>query len=378
MKNNIDTKSARLRLKIRREPYWIKFATGGHVGYRRTTTGGAWLARYRPHKGNRVYETFGELSDIDETDHFNIAMELANSWVMSMGIVSENAYTVEHTISDYIEHLKINNSDRAAYTTRLRLKYSVSVSLRDIKLSKLTLKIMTDWLNSMVSLSHDPEIIRKSKLSANRVKAMLCASLNLAYRKNIIGNNKAWRNLKSFQGVIKAREVYLTDDQINALYKNTSGNFHELIKSAMLTGARYSELTHAKVCDLDYSNYTLFLDGKTGVRFCYLSDRAIKHFKKLSTDKLPNALIHTNDSGNQWKSGDQSERMAVAVKRAKLPRATVFYTLRHTHISKALLAGVNIQVIAENCGTSIRMIEKHYGKFLKEDRRAMFNQADIG
>ena len=31
------------------------------------------------------------------------------------------------------------------------------------------------------------------------------------------------------------------------------------------------------------------------------------------------------------------------------------------------------QVVAENCGTSLRMIEKHYGKFPKADRRAMFN-----
>jgi hypothetical protein len=61
------------------------------------------------------------------------------------------------------------------------------------------------------------------------------------------------------------------------------------------------------------------------------------------------------------------------VKAAKLDAATTFYALRHTHISLALLAKVNIQVLAENTGTSVRMIEQHYGKFLKEDRRKMFN-----
>jgi hypothetical protein len=34
---------------------------------------------------------------------------------------------------------------------------------------------------------------------------------------------------------------------------------------------------------------------------------------------------------------------------------------------------VQPQVVAENCGTSMRMIESHSGKFLKADRRAMFN-----
>ena len=57
----------------------------------------------------------------------------------------------------------------------------------------------------------------------------------------------------------------------------------------------------------------------------------------------------------------------------KIPESIVFYSLRHTHVSLALLGGVNIQALAKNLGTSIRMIEMHYGKFLRSDRRAMFN-----
>jgi len=57
-----------------------------------------------------------------------------------------------------------------------------------------------------------------------------------------------------------------------------------------------------------------------------------------------------------------------------VPAETVLYWRRHTHISLALLAGVNIQVRAENVGTSVRMIEKHSGKFLNRDRRTMFDR----
>ena len=70
--------------------------------------------------------------------------------------------------------------------------------------------------------------------------------------------------------------------------------------------------------------------------------------------------------------------MTAAIKAAKLPHDTTFYALRHTHISRALLAGVNAQVVAENTGTSVRMIEKYYGKFMKADRRAMFNNVSFG
>jgi hypothetical protein len=54
------------------------------------------------------------------------------------------------------------------------------------------------------------------------------------------------------------------------------------------------------------------------------------------------------------------------------------YAFRHYHISRALLAGIQAQVIAENCGTSVRMIEKHYGKFVGSDRRAMMNAMTLG
>jgi len=44
-----------------------------------------------------------------------------------------------------------------------------------------------------------------------------------------------------------------------------------------------------------------------------------------------------------------------------------FYATKHTYISVALSAGVNIKWLAEQCGTSVAMIEKHYGRFIKDD-----------
>lgn len=40
------------------------------------------------------------------------------------------------------------------------------------------------------------------------------------------------------------------------------------------------------------------------------------------------------------------------------------YTMRHTFISMGLTKGVKIRWLAEYCGTSVAMIEKHYGKYL--------------
>src|SRR5579862_913429 len=50
-------------------------------------------------------------------------------------------------------------------------------------------------------------------------------------------------------------------------------------------------------------------------------------------------------------------------------RPRKFYATRHTFIALALTRGWNLKALAEYCGTSIAMIEKHYGRYLGGDMR---------
>ena len=43
------------------------------------------------------------------------------------------------------------------------------------------------------------------------------------------------------------------------------------------------------------------------------------------------------------------------------------YSLRHTYICMRLLEGADIYQIAKNCRTSVEMIEKFYGRHLKNN-----------
>ena len=83
-----------------------------------------------------------------------------------------------------------------------------------------------------------------------------------------------------------------------------------------------------------------------------------------------------------WGKSEQARRIKAAVQAAnktianpsaRIPIATCFYSTRHTYASLACLAGVNVQVLAENMGTGVVMIQRHYAKFLRSDRRAMLN-----
>src|SRR6185437_14057596 len=42
---NLETRTARLRLAIRAEPYWRTINPGAHLGYYRGKRGGTWVAR---------------------------------------------------------------------------------------------------------------------------------------------------------------------------------------------------------------------------------------------------------------------------------------------------------------------------------------------
>ena len=47
-------------------------------------------------------------------------------------------------------------------------------------------------------------------------------------------------------------------------------------------------------------------------------------------------------------------------------RACTAYSLRHTYISTRLMEGANIYQVANNCRTSVKMIEEFYAAHIKD------------
>ena len=80
----------------------------------------------------------------------------------------------------------------------------------------------------------------------------------------------------------------------------------------------------------------------------------------------PNSYVFLDGQG---KPIDQSEfaRGFQAVLRVLKLRPRPFYNLRHTFISIALTLGCNQKWIAEQTGTSVQMIQEHYGKYIRDD-----------
>jgi len=366
----IDTVKSRSKLPARREPYWHKLVTRQYLGFRKLENGeGRWIARWTSPNLKFTYQALGD----DGTLSFDEASEEARKHFRMLESGSDTKYTLRQAIDDYCCHLEIDRTPRVAKETRQRLFKHTSESLLSTGIASLKTTQLRRWRDGMVKRNDDPEVVRKSKDTANRVLSMMKAALNLAFKSGIVADDTAWRRLTAYKSVTAPRVLFLTDAQVLRLLEHTSGGIHQLIRAGVLTGARYGELVRAKVSDFNPGEGTLRLSGKTGTRTAYLTDEAVEFFNQMSRDKLPRAYLLLRDDGTPWGTSHQHRPIKAAVRAAKLPRETVFYSLRHYHISKALLAGIPAQVVAENCGTSIRMLEKHYGKFMAADRRAMFN-----
>ncbi len=242
----------------------------------------------------------------------------------------------------------------------------------------LTKTMLDKWLASMVVKSENPERIRQSKDSANRVLSMVKALLNHAVRDPAHGltDDSAWRFVKPFHGVSKPRDIRYTDKEVRRLV-NGAGDvaLANLITGAYLTGARYGELAEARLSHFDTRTKTLRVNvGKTGTRTIILQTSASNFFVRLAKRRSPEDFLFVRSDGSRWKRSDQTRPIKEALKKAGLPPAGNLYALRHPYVSHAIEGGVPLNVIADNCGTSVRMIEKTYAKILAEKRRDFIEQ----
>src|SRR5262249_44516447 len=148
--------------------------------------------------------------------------------------------------------------------------------------------------------------------------------------------------------------------------------FADLLLAAFFTGARYGELAALDVRHLDAPRRTIAVpSGKTGARIVTLTDEAARWFKEVAGDRARSEPLLSPAEAGRWQKSMQPRRIKAALKAAELPKSASFYTIRHTYISRAIERGMPLTLLAENVGTSVRMIELHYAHVLASTRREL-------
>jgi len=360
--HDLSSSKKRAKLPVRKEPYWQKIDRGISLGYRRNEISGTWIVRYWVHSGKRIEKTIG-----DSTSEYQSALSLALKQASAPSHTPE--IKLQEVFKAYLAYVSEQCAQSTARDTAYRIKAHILPSLGGIRLKRLTTKQLIDWRSDLLKGKTDPEELRRAKDTANRVTTILKAALNRAFQQGLCESDSSWRRLKPYPMTGRSREGFLTEEQASKLVAYSEGRLKDLVSAALLTGCRFGELQALKGCDFDPLNTCIHIRrGKTGPRQVFLTKEGAKFFANL-TPKRHDAPLLVNQDHEPWTKAQQARALRKALKVSGLPQIT-FYELRHTYASIALERGINHQILAENMGTSIRMLEKHYGKFMQDARKA--------
>jgi integrase len=378
LRARIETRSARLRLPGRKDPYYQQLERGLSAGYHRPLGGGdgTWWGRVRVGNGYRVKVLPGFADDHPDADGERIlnwaqAQAAIRAWAAKQ--TEAGPYTVADAQRDYVTDLRARRGDAAADDANARLNKHLSAELSKRLLADLTEADVRSFRNDMVKKSDDEERVRRFRDTANRVLGIFKAMANLAFNAGKVTDDRAWRKVGPFEDAGASRKVFLSDQQQQKLLNVMNPDLRDLVATAAETGARCKELTDARVRDLDLERATLAVKsnkghrGKIRRRDIYLPAATLARLRRLTSGKQPDDHLFLTSAGTPWMKSQHKRPFEAAVKKTGLDQGTCFYSLRHSYISRALKMGVPTQAVAAQCGTSAAMIERHYAKFIRSD-----------
>jgi integrase len=378
----IENRTKRAKLSTGKR-HWHVLQPGLAIGYRRPARGGAgsWYVRALI-GGEHKVAVLGTADDAEGVGmNWSQAQAKAREWLKQQTgqQTTGGPLTVESAVMAYAADLAARKGETAAREVighetetgwrsgRLRKRLFPALGAR--LLDELTADDLNNWRNSLVDLDGDADEVRCSRDTANRVLTMAKAAFNFAFSTGRVNDDRAWRKVKAFRDVGQARKVILSEAEIQRLIDACPAGLRELVAAGALTGARLGELTAARVRDFDAGEQILTVRGKTGERPIHLAPVAVTLLRQLASGKRADDHLFTTAAGTRWTASGHTRPFAAAVKTAGLDPDTVFYTLRHSYISRALKAGVPTKAVADHCGTSIVMLQQFYAKFIESDQR---------
>jgi len=363
--NRVDRRKA---LKPQREPYWHRLSQGRSVGFRKLNLDslGNWIARvYVGGTEKYKYEPLGDFAHMLEKERFDAAKKAAEDWFRHLDMGgSGNHGSVKEACETYVDKLRQEKGDASADDTAGRFRRLVyDDPLARVALSKLAPRHVAEWKKRTLAKGG-------SRGYYNRNATALRAALNLAKSRLEVASDHAWaEELKPLEGADARRTLYLDRKARRNLVDSASAELRPLVKALALLPLRPGELVGVRVDDFDARHGALRVSGKTGSRTIPLPPEAVKHFTACAQDKLPSAWLVCRATGNQWDRFAWRDLVKLAAASAKLPAATCLYTLRHSTITDLVTSGLDLFTVAKISGTSVAMIEKHYGHLQREHAR---------
>ena len=367
-----------LKPKAGDEPHWHRLRQGVYLGFRpsKRTAGGTWFARFYDADTNRnKRKRLGDYGTLTGHDVFKQAKTDAEAWastVESGGELARDMVTVKDACIAYLEE-KPNSIAEGVFR-----RHVYDDPIAKVKLDKLRRHHLRSWRKR---LEQAPALLtrakeggkrwkERAKSTVNRDMVPLRAALGRVLTPGSPNTDAAWQEaLKPFKGADKRRELYLDKGERKRLIDTACEEARPFLRALCLLPLRPGALATLTARDFEKRTRTLTIgkDKNDNPRQISLPTLIADFFAAQVKGKLPTAPIFARHSGDAWNKDSWKHPIKDAVRKANLPDAVSAYPLRHSVITDLIRVRLPILTVAQLSGTSVAMIEKHYGHLVRDD-----------
>jgi integrase len=368
----------KLRPKAGDEPHWQRLRQGCYLGYRpsKKKVGGTWFARvYDPDTSRNSRKRLGDYGVLTGHDVFKQAKADAEAWaetVESGGQRARDMVTVADACEAYLKH-KPGSIAEGVFR-----RHVYADPIARVKLDKLRRHHLRAWRKRLEQVpallsrnkKGEKRTKERAKSTVNRDMVPLRAALGQVLKPGAPNTDAAWQEaLRPFKGADRRRELYLDRGERKRLIEQTADEAQPFIRGLCLLPLRPGAIAGLKARDFDKRTRTLTIgkDKNGNPRQLTMPQAIADFFAEQVKDKLPAAPIFARSGGGAWNKDAWKYPVKDAVKAAELPGAVSAYTLRHSVITDLIRARLPILTVAQLSGTSVAMIERHYGHLVRDD-----------
>jgi integrase len=381
----LESRSARLRSKIRRRPYsGPSLARGISLMYRRNKTNGTWVLKASDGHGSYWTKSFALADDFEDADAKNVltfyqAQDAAKRLARGEdGSADSSPIAVYGALKDYRRDLEARNAN--PYNAE-----SPRVHLTKVLLGKpvqlLNAHELKKWRDGLLG--------KIAPATINRVCRCLCAALKMTRQHDErIQNRQAWETgLAALPDAHGARNLIISDDKarefVAAAYSRDD-QLGLLVDVLAVTGARPSQAVRLRVKDLhDHPVRPKLMmpksakgggrnrSAKKAERYSVpITAQLASRLREAAKGRAADAPLLTQVDGSAWgdNPGQSYHRHIdkIVTEIGLDPTVMTIYRLRHSSVVRQLLLGVPIRLTASTHNTSVAMIERTYSKYITE------------
>ena len=388
--SQLETRTARLKLPVRKKPYTVRIAPGVRLAYRRNKTAGPWITIAADGKGGNWMKAFAAADDYEDANGdtvLNFWQAQARARVLARGDKSKSTsdsaskpVSVAAALDAYEADLKTRGGDVSSVA---RVRLHLSAKLLDKATALLTVRDLRHFRDALAK--------KRAAGSVDRVCNSLRAALNLAAdTDDRIASRRAWEvGLKGLYDAVEARNVILPAEPIRRIVEEAyviSPEFGLLVETLAVTGARVvSQVARLEVQDVQGGGDPRLMmpSSKKGRGVKKVIRRPVPipeslaiRLRQAGQGRASDAPLLLKPGGEPWRKSDHTRLFSRAVEQAGLdPDEVTAYALRHSSIVRQLLANVPIRVVAVNHDTSVAMVEKSYSPFIGDHADAATRSA---